>query len=63
MAGRTGEVGRFGLANPGHPSNVSHICLLLGNIHKYYISSAKNGLQLFLGECCKGVLCDMGGKL
>ena len=35
-------LGRFGLVKPGNPSKFAPSCLDFGDIHKYFISSAKN---------------------
>ena len=44
----TEMVHRFGLVNPGNPSKVPPTCLVFGDNHKYFISSAKNDLPPFL---------------
>ena len=56
----TEMVRRFGLVNPGNPSKVPPTCLVFGDNHKYFISSAKNDLPPFLwGMLQGGVLCDI----
>ena len=50
-------VRKFGLVNPGNPSKVPPTCLVFGDNHKYFISSAKNDLPPFLWgvlQCTEG---------
>ena len=42
-----GQVGRFGLVNPGHPSKIASIFLVLGTIEKKILSQAKKKLEAF----------------
>ena len=38
----TGMVGKFGFVKPGNVSKFATICLVYGDVHKYFISSTKN---------------------
>ena len=40
-----GQAGKFGLVNPGHPSKIASICLVLGTIVKKILSQAKKKLE------------------
>ena len=40
-----GQAGKFGLVNPGHPSKIASICLVLGTIEKKILSQAKKKLE------------------
>ena len=50
----TGMVGRFGLVKPGNLSKFVPSCLVFGDIHKYFVGSAKTDLQPFLSGVLQG---------